>query len=54
MFLQKCPKSGLVSLKKYIVFFVTLAGGVRRNVTNVTFFFLAAKGAAQEALICGG
>ena len=38
---KKCPKSGLVSLKKYIVFFVTFAGeggGVRRNVTNVTFF----------------
>ena len=28
-FLQKCPKSGLVSFKKYIIFFVTLAGGVR-------------------------
>ena len=27
MFFQKCPKSGLVSFKKYIVFFVTLAEG---------------------------
>ena len=24
-FLQKCPKSGLVSFKKYVVFFITLA-----------------------------
>ena len=38
-FLQKCPKSGLVSLKKYIVFFVTLGGGVKPDVTFVTFFF---------------
>ncbi len=26
-FLQKCPNDGLVSFKKYIVFFVTLGGG---------------------------
>ena len=37
---QKCHKSGLVSLKKYIVYFVKLRGGeVNPDVTFVTFFF---------------
>ena len=39
-FLQKCPKSGLVSQKNYFEFFVTLGGGVKPDVTFVTFFFL--------------
>ena len=38
LFFKKCPNSGLVSEKKYIVLFVTI-GGVRPNVTFVTIFF---------------
>ena len=39
---KKCPKSGLVSLKKYIVFFITLAGGkVQTGFNNCYIFFKA-------------
>ena len=39
-----CPKSGLVSLKKYIVFFVTLGGGsnLMWHLSHIFFIFLKA------------
>ena len=52
LFFKKCPNSGLVSEKKYIVLFVTIGGGVRPNVTFVTiFFFFLMKASLSEVEI---
>ena len=51
-FFSKVPQKWSSFFKKYIVFFVTLAGqgggGVRRNVTNVTFFYFLFEGFPKQ------